>query len=132
MSAVIDRGVARAAGGQEKPSCLGLDAVTERDAHCGCALDPGTDAQKIVVARRRAVGAGGLDDRQENPILFEMAVVDAPRAHQLGPPDLEPDEMIRVMRDAHPVDLGVSYPHLNDIAAAHVPVSPASPRPCEE
>ena len=65
----------------------------------------------IVVARRLAVLAVRLDDRQREPVGFHLAIGPARVAEQVGAADLEPDEVVRVVDDAHLVGFGVAHAH---------------------
>jgi hypothetical protein len=51
--------------------------------------------------------AGGLDHREEKSLLFERPIGPAAVAEEVGPADFEPDEIVRVVDDAHLIGLRV-------------------------
>ena len=73
-----------------------------------------SDLDLVVVARRLAVLAVRLDDRQREPRLLHLAIAPAERAQQVGARHLEPDEVVRVVDDAHLVGFGVAHAHCDD------------------
>ena len=63
----------------------------------------------VVVPGRSAVLHAGLGDRQKRVGLrFHVAVIEPVIAAKFDPPDLEPDQIIRVINDAGLIGLGVT------------------------
>ena len=52
-----------------------------------------------------------FDDRQRDALGLEVAVRRSAGAQEVGSSDLEPDEVVRAIHDAHLVRLGVPHPH---------------------
>ena len=69
----------------------------------------GADFHLIIVTCRPAVLAVRVDDRQQHAGLFHFPIGPAERAQQLGARDLEPDEVVGVVDDAHLIGLGVPH-----------------------
>ena len=66
----------------------------------------------VIEARRKRVAATRLPNRQQYPVIsFHIAIVEAERLAILYPAHLHPDEIIRIVDDAHLVGLGVSHAH---------------------
>ena len=69
------------------------------------------DLQLVVVPRRPAILAVRLDHRQRHARVFHLAIAPAERPQQVGARHLEPDEVVRVVDDAHLVGFGVADAH---------------------
>ena len=69
-------------------------------------------ANPIVIARSRNVPHGGLGHGQTNTALLELAIAGAQRANQIGARDLAPDQIVRVIHDAHLIGFRVAYAQL--------------------
>ena len=66
----------------------------------------------IVVATGVHVLARRFDDGQEDACRLQVAIRAAQRAQQIGPANLEPDEVVGVVDHPHLVGLGVSHAHV--------------------
>src|SRR5438552_15669038 len=78
----------------------------------------------IVVANGCLVAATRVHDRNKaTVILLHLAIRKSEVPQQFDPPDLEPDEMVRMIDDPHLVSFGIAHaqPHLAP-AIAHLPL----------
>ena len=87
------------------------DLIVEPHAHGREQGPRRRDLQLVVVAGRLPVLAVRLDDRQREAVGLHLAIAPARLAQQIRASDLEPDEVVRVVHDAHLVGFGV--PHAN-------------------
>ena len=69
------------------------------------------DQHFVVVAKRHDVAAPDLDDDEQRATLLDLAIRHAGRAAEVRPPDLEPHQVLGVMRDRHLIGLGVADAH---------------------
>ena len=90
------------------------DLVAEPHAHRRQQLARRPDLELVVVPRRLAVVAVRFDHRQREAVGFHLAIAPAGVAQQIGAADLEPDEVVRVVDDAHLVGFGVAHAHPRD------------------
>src|SRR5687767_6197739 len=79
------------------------DLVVEAYPDRGHQRRAGPNLDVVVIARRPAVVAVRLDDRQRHAVALHLAVTPAGFPQPLGPSDLEPDEVVGVVDDAHAV-----------------------------
>src|SRR5262249_34931579 len=66
------------------------------------------DSNAVIVGGRAPVAALDGGDEDQDPPLFHDAVRQTGRAAELGAGDLEPDDVVGVVDDPHPVGLGIS------------------------
>src|SRR5262245_467599 len=114
-------------GRERRRVAFRVHLVLEGDARTGVQRDASPDLEQVVVARRPDVGGTGLDHRQEQVLLLELAVGHAALAQQVGAADLEPGEVAAVPGDAHLVGLGVAHAQPRDGVRAHE-AAPIRPR----
>src|SRR5436190_3291350 len=74
----------------------------------------GPNFEFVVIQRRTAVGAGRFNDGQRQAVAFHLTVAPATLAQEIGPSDLEPDQIVRVINDAHLVGFGIAHPDSRD------------------
>src|SRR5262245_14934100 len=83
--------------------------VRELDSAAAQLDDPRANDDYVVVSGGGAVLHAGLGNRQKSVGLrFHVAVIEPVIAAQFDPPDLEPDQVIRVINDAGLIGLGVT------------------------
>src|SRR5690606_22577414 len=84
--------------------------VPERHGPRPCVLDPRLDLDLVVVPRRRVIADLGVGDGEAEPLTLELRVAEAEPGDEVGPSDLTPDQVVRVVDDAHLVRFRVSDP----------------------
>ena len=89
----------------------------ERDLHVG---QRGADANHLVVARRGVKSRRQLRHGEADPGSFEVGVAHAARTDEVGAPDLAPDEIVRVVHDAHLIGLRVADAELDVLTGTDV------------
>jgi len=105
-----------------------LDAVPKMNDGTADSGDVGLDEQLIVVPCGRFVAYVYIDDRDSAAFLdFHPAIVEAMLPHQFDSANFEPDEVVRVVDDAHLVRFGVAnadagLPRQRRLRAAFGPV----------
>ena len=104
-----DGGVDGTACCQEIPAWA-QDVVVEPDAHRGEPRGPGMDLHHVVVARGSAILARRLDDGELRALGLHVAIALARLPEPVGPPDLEPHQVVGVVDHAHDVGFGVPHP----------------------
>ena len=73
----------------------------------------GLDENDVVVARGGAIAATGLDDRENALMLhFERLVAEAEGAENFNAAQLEPDQVVGVVDDAHLIGFRVAHADL--------------------
>ena len=85
------------------------DVVVEGDTGRREEAAAGGDFQFVVVRGRPTVFAVRLDHRERHPTVLHLAIRPAQCAEQVGPTNLEPDEIIGVVRHAHLIGFGVAH-----------------------
>ena len=105
----------RPAGRQRGAVSLQADAVMEPHRHGAERFEGGLDPEQVVVEGRFAVTALHLGHREEDSLPFRLVVGNARLAHELGPADLEPTEIVGVIGDAHLVRVAVDDPVGGDV-----------------
>src|SRR6266540_5573823 len=107
--------------GQE-PAVFIHDLVSEGETPRPELRQPRLDADRVVVAGRPAVLAFHAGHQDEKPGVLHHAIRHPRRPAVVGPPDLEPHDVMAVIDDSHPIRLGVTDAQrgLND---THVVVS---------
>jgi hypothetical protein len=95
------------------------DLVAKRNGGLGQRGNAGFDSQKIIVVRAMPILAMALGDWQIYAMeVFPISITLAQRSQQFCSADFEPDKVIRVIGNTHPVCLGVSHAHLWRVPAS--------------
>src|SRR5687767_493284 len=95
--------------GQGRVRSLAADLVGEGDARSTHGRHGGGDFQDVVVVGGPQEPHLGLDDRKTHTPGLQIAVEKAAPPEQVGAPDLEPGEILGVVRDAHLVRLRIPH-----------------------
>lgn len=95
-----------------------LDHIAEAHAAGRRLTNPATHPHQIVVSRRLAVAQRRFVDREAVAPFLELSVAQPRVAKVFGAGDVQPDEIARVIHDAHLVGLGIidPNPNLGDIS----------------
>src|SRR5688572_7148611 len=93
-----------------------LHGITELDPPRGNVAHPAADPYGIVVAGGLTVPDRHLTHGQSQSGIFQLPIAHATLPQVLGARDVEPDQITRVVDDAHLVGLGIidSNPGLRD------------------
>jgi hypothetical protein len=85
------------------------DAICKFDDGAAEQSGAGLDLNLVVVAGRGAIAAAGFNHGENALMLgFKLAVSEAEGAEQLDAAYLKPDQIIRVVDDAHLVGFGIA------------------------
>src|SRR5436190_8688708 len=71
--------------------------------------DRRADQHLVVVAKRRAIAAADLRHDEDVAAPLDLRERNAGRAAEIRPPDLEPDDVIRMMGDPHLIGFFVAH-----------------------
>src|SRR5690606_15002948 len=93
--------------------------VAERHGPRQYALDPGLDADLLVVASGCEVADVRIGDGQVHAVALELRVGPAQGTQEVRAADLAPDEVMRVVHDTHLVGFSVAHAQGGDDAAGH-------------
>src|SRR5690606_12050698 len=93
------------------------DLVTEGHRPRLDPLDPGLDADLLVVASGCEVTDVRVGDGEEHALTLELRVGPAQGTQEVRAPDLAPDEVMRMVHDTHLVGFSVPYAQGGDGAA---------------
>ena len=101
-----------------------LDRIAELDA-AGCELaHPAADPEQVVEAGRLPIAHAHLAHGQPEPRGLELAVAGPAAPEVLGARDVEPDQVARMIGDAHLVGLGIVHPdRVSETVGAVMPAS---------
>jgi hypothetical protein len=100
------------AGGQQHAVSLAKKFVTESDGPIPGFRDASANGQELIVTRWLNIAAMGVNDHDVTIVCdFHGFVLDTEGAHQFHATNLEPDEIVRVVNDAHLIGLGVAHPY---------------------
>ena len=100
----------RFAGGQS-PAAGGLGHLVGEADHARIRLlDPGADDHFFVVEGRRMIAARSFHHRQPDAVPgLHVAIADAGGAAVFDASDFHPDQVVRVVHDAHLVGFGIAH-----------------------
>ena len=101
------------------PLVRAVHLVSKGDAGSGQILDVGAHFEDIVIKGGFQEPGFGLDHRQAQTPALELLVGLAQSAKQVRASDLEPREIVAVVRDSHLVRFGVAYPQGRDRSCRH-------------
>lgn len=88
-----------------------LDSVPEGDPARRDLAHPTADSDQVVVASRLAIAYVNVAHHQSEPRLLQLTVGDAGTPQQLAARDVEPDQVPRVIDQAHLIGLGIVHPN---------------------
>src|SRR5262245_26505845 len=110
----VERRVHRVAAGQRRAVRHTNDLILEFHPHRRHDGTRRHDLQLVVVPGGQPIVAVHFDNRQREAVSFHLTIAPARETQQVGPANLEPHEIVRVVHDAHLVGFGVSNPKAAD------------------
>jgi len=109
LACAAARDVKGMAGGEEFLVLLAVEFVAELQGAIFGFEYGSANGEEIVVARRMQIAASNVRyDDIRVIVYFHLLVVETQRAHEFNAANLEPDQVIGVVNDAHLVGFGVA------------------------
>ncbi len=105
---VVEPDMSAVTRGVERTRLAVTQLVVESHQAARSLLDSRTDDDLVIVAKRNPVATADLDDDEKRSAAFDLGVGDAGGAAEVSAADLEPDDVVRMMRDSHLVSLGIA------------------------
>src|SRR6266446_10653642 len=105
----VQRDQRRFGGGEQLVGLRPLHGVSENHPPRGEVPHPAADPNQIIIARRPAVADVHIRDGEIRPLLFQVLVGHPPLTEMFGARHIHPDEIVRVVHEAHLICFGVVH-----------------------
>src|SRR6266446_4799011 len=105
----VQRDERRFGGGEQLVGLRPLHRVSENHPSRGQVPHPAADANHIIIARRLAVADVNIRDGEVRPLLFQVLVGHATLTEVFRARHIHPDEIVRVVDEAHLIGFGVVH-----------------------